>query len=56
MSNAWVREIILSFDLSITFMLLKIYNSFLGGLYKCVVILGDILYYHTTFYIGVEVL
>ena len=38
------------------FDLIKAKNSFLGGLYKVVVVLADTPYYHTPFYIGVEVL
>ena len=31
-------------------------KSFIEGLYKVVVVLGDTPYYHTPFYIGLEIL
>ena len=48
------EERILSFDLSKAIKLCK--NSSLGGPCKVAVVLGDTLYYHTPFYIGVKVL
>ena len=48
------EERIFSFDLSKAMKLCK--NPFLGGPYRVAVDLGDILYYHTPLYIGVEIL
>ena len=48
------EERMFSFDLSKAIKLCK--NSFLGGPCKVVVVLGNTPYYHTPFYIRVEVL
>ena len=47
MFNALVKERMFSFDLRKAIILCK--NSFLGGLYKVAVAVGDTPYYHTSF-------
>ena len=54
MTNAWVRKELFIFDLSKAIRLCK--NPFIGGPCRVEVDLSDTLYYHTPFYIGVEVL